>query len=118
LVSALSFLARTGQVDMALEKFPEILRLKPTAASLRALRSAIAMMQNQPDDAATWLREAIERAPRNPQYHLQLAQTLALSGNESQAKQVLDQLNRVYEKIDQPQSVMPPDARLRMLLGQ
>jgi tetratricopeptide (TPR) repeat protein/ferredoxin len=118
LVGALSFLARTGHVDKALEKFPEVLRLKPAAANLRALRSALSMMRNQPDEAATWLREAIERAPRNPQYHLQLAQTLAVAGKEADAKRALDQLNRVFEKLDQPQNVMAPEERLRMLMRQ
>jgi len=118
LVGALSFLARTGQVEKALEAFPEVLRLKPTAASLRGLRGAIAMMQNKPDEAATWLEEAIERAPRNPQYHLQLAQTLAVAGKQAEAKRVLEDLNRVFEKIDQPGNVMGAEERLRMLMQQ
>jgi polyferredoxin/tetratricopeptide (TPR) repeat protein len=117
LVSALGFLARTGQAEKALEKFPEVLRLKPTSASLRGLRGAIAMVQNRPDEAETWLREAIERAPRNPQYHLQLAQTLAVAGKQDEATEALERLNRVYESIDEPQNVMVPAERLKMLMG-
>ncbi len=117
LVNAISLLARTGNKDEAIKAMPEILRLKPTSAPLRALRAVLATIDQKPDEAAKWYEEAIERQPRNTMYYVQLAQLHLANDKQNKAEAVLARLNEVFKKIDRENEVMDPKERVRLMLS-
>ncbi len=117
LVAALSTKARVGQIDEVLRDFPEVLRLKPNSASLRALRGAVAMIQNQPQDAVGWFDQALKRSPGNAQFYLQQGQVLVALGREGEARKLFERLNKMLTKLEREQEVVSPDERIRLLKG-
>ncbi len=117
LVNAVTLLTRSGHADEALKAMPEILRLKPGSAPLRSLRAALAMIDNKPDEAATWYEEAIKRQPRNTMYYVQLAQHHLRNEKQDKAEAVLARLNVVLKKIDRENEVMDPKERIRLMLS-
>lgn len=117
LVNAISTIARAGHMDEAKNAMAELLRLKPGSASLRALRATFAMIDNKPDEAATWYEEAIKRQPRNVTYFAQLAQVYLVDNQQSKAEEVLARLNGVLKKIGRENEVMDPKERVRLMMS-
>jgi adenylate cyclase len=83
-----------GHFDQALEVFDKAIRLSPRDPALQFMyfgKSWTNFGLKQYDQAIDWARRAIAIGPNNPFPHLFLAAALALTGQEAEAREALQQ---------------------------
>jgi polyferredoxin/tetratricopeptide (TPR) repeat protein len=74
-------LAQAGLLDEATASADRAIAMKPLSAGLRSMRANLALATGNPAEAASWLKEAIERQPRNPQLWRSLARVREALGD-------------------------------------